>query len=264
MSNNCPINDPELNNQSQIQAQRQSTSDNQSTPFLDELDAILLEQESSDQTVSNCGHHSIEQQQEFASVDQCPICYRTISSTSGSSYSSLAHPCSTTMDNQNLINGNGGGNNGNENKNDINARDGDTSSPSNINLIQITRDPISLTNLEHEHHLVNEDGKYSAKRRMFQRLIPNRVTPYSFLTTIFPIIHWLPRYNYKEDFLPDFFAGITVLALQIPQGLAYSKLATVDPIHGLYSSFFAMIIYPFMGTSRHISMGTYGINDIYI
>ncbi|KAI2802189.1 hypothetical protein BLOT_010382 [Blomia tropicalis] len=262
MSNNCPINDPELNNQSQIQAQRQSTSDNQSTPFLDELDAILLEQESSDQTVSNCGHHSIEQQQEFASVDQCPICYRTISSTSGSSYSSLAHPCSTTMDNQNLINGNGGGNNGNKNKNDINARDGDTSSPSNINLIQITRDPISLTNLEHEHHLVNEDGKYSAKRRMFQRLIPNRVTPYSFLTTIFPIIHWLPRYNYKEDFLPDFFTGITVLALQIPQGLAYSKLATVDPIHGLYSSFFAMIIYPFMGTSRHISMGLYAITSM--
>lgn len=38
-------------------------------------------------------------------------------------------------------------------------------------------------------------------------------------------------------------------------GLAYSQLAGLDPIYGLYASFVPVIIYSLFGTSRHISVG---------
>ncbi|KAI4790062.1 hypothetical protein KUCAC02_034857, partial [Chaenocephalus aceratus] len=41
--------------------------------------------------------------------------------------------------------------------------------------------------------------------------------------------------------------------------IAYSLLASQDPIYGLYTSFFASIIYAILGTSRHISVGIFGV-----
>ena len=82
------------------------------------------------------------------------------------------------------------------------------------------------------------------------------------LTTIFPILNWLTKYNVRENLLNDVVSGITILALHIPQGLAYGRLAGVEPIYGLYVSLFPGIIYSLMGTSRHISIGTYAVVSI--
>lgn len=37
-----------------------------------------------------------------------------------------------------------------------------------------------------------------------------------------PIIHWLPRYNWKDDLFWDVNAGLVVGILLIPQGMAVS------------------------------------------
>lgn len=37
--------------------------------------------------------------------------------------------------------------------------------------------------------------------------------------------------------------------------MAYAMLANVDPVYGLYTSFFGVILYYFFSTSRHISVG---------
>lgn len=74
-----------------------------------------------------------------------------------------------------------------------------------------------------------------------------------------PILKWLPRYKLREWLLGDAMSGLIVGVLLVPQSIAYSLLASQDPIYGLYTSFFASIIYAFLGTSRHISVGIFGV-----
>ncbi|TRY57495.1 hypothetical protein DNTS_003222 [Danionella cerebrum] len=74
-----------------------------------------------------------------------------------------------------------------------------------------------------------------------------------------PIVKWLPRYQFKEWIIGDSMSGLIVGILLVPQSIAYSLLAEQDPIYGLYTSFFASIIYALLGTSRHISVGMFGV-----
>lgn len=75
---------------------------------------------------------------------------------------------------------------------------------------------------------------------------------------LFPILRWLPRYR-KEDILPDAIAGLTVAVMHIPQGMAYSLLGGVPPVIGIYMALFPVLIYILMGTSPHVSMGTFAV-----
>lgn len=75
----------------------------------------------------------------------------------------------------------------------------------------------------------------------------------------FPILKWLPRYQLKDWILGDVMSGLIVGILLVPQSIAYSLLAGQDPIYGLYTSFFSSIIYTLLGTSRHISVGIFGV-----
>lgn len=70
----------------------------------------------------------------------------------------------------------------------------------------------------------------------------------------FPILNWLK--NYKKDNLSgDISAGLTVGVMLVPQGMAYSMLAGLPPIYGLYAATIPLIIYAIFGTSRQLAVG---------
>jgi len=48
----------------------------------------------------------------------------------------------------------------------------------------------------------------------------------------------------------------------IPQAIAYAFLAGIPPIYGLYSSLIPLIIYAFLGTSQHLSIGPVAVTSI--
>ena len=50
--------------------------------------------------------------------------------------------------------------------------------------------------------------------------------------------------------------------MQVPQGLAYAILANVPPIVGIYTAFFPVLMYIILGTSKHVSMGTFAVVSI--
>lgn len=70
-----------------------------------------------------------------------------------------------------------------------------------------------------------------------------------------PITYWLRKYKWKNDFIFDVISGITVAIMHIPQGMAYALLGNLTPVVGIYMAFFPVLVYVFLGTSRHVSMG---------
>src|SRR5512139_1665483 len=59
--------------------------------------------------------------------------------------------------------------------------------------------------------------------------------------------------RYKLSWLPgDLISGIIIFAVTIPCAVAYSSLAGLQPINGLYASLVAMLLFPLFGTSRQV------------
>ncbi|KAM3874423.1 sulfate anion transporter 1 [Diretmus argenteus] len=83
-------------------------------------------------------------------------------------------------------------------------------------------------------------------------------------TGFFPVVRWLPKYKLREYVWGDVMSGLIVGIILVPQAIAYCLLAGVDPIYGLYTSFFANIIYFFMGTSRHVSVGIFSLMSLMV
>ncbi|KAI9117052.1 hypothetical protein K1719_012051 [Acacia pycnantha] len=76
----------------------------------------------------------------------------------------------------------------------------------------------------------------------------------SLLSSLFPILHWIPHYSLTK-FRNDLLAGLTIASLCIPQSIGYATLAHLDPQYGLYTSVVPPLIYAVMGSSRDIAVG---------
>ncbi len=77
------------------------------------------------------------------------------------------------------------------------------------------------------------------------------------------VLQWLPAYR-REDLWGDLTAGLTVGVMLIPQGMAYALLAGVPPIYGLYAALVPLLLYPLLGTSRHLAIGTIAIDMLIV
>ena len=75
---------------------------------------------------------------------------------------------------------------------------------------------------------------------------------------IFPALKWLKTYH-PRHFKADVVAALSVLAMLVPQGMAYAMLAGLPPVMGIYASILPMIIYAFTGSSTTLSIGPVAI-----
>jgi high affinity sulfate transporter 1 len=62
---------------------------------------------------------------------------------------------------------------------------------------------------------------------------------------------WLPHYQSKWLRL-DIIAGLTIMALLVPEGMAYAQLAGVPPETAFYAAPAGLILYAIFGTSRQL------------
>lgn len=76
---------------------------------------------------------------------------------------------------------------------------------------------------------------------------------------LLPATRWLRGYRLREDLVGDVMSGLVIGIILVPQAIAYSLLAGLQPIYSLYTSFFANLIYFLMGTSRHVSVGIFSL-----
>jgi SulP family sulfate permease len=80
----------------------------------------------------------------------------------------------------------------------------------------------------------------AARRPLLQRLVP--------------LIEHVPSYR-AGTLRRDLLAGVTVAALAIPAALAYSEIAGLSPVIGLYALLLPAIAYTFFGSSRQLIVG---------
>ncbi|XP_061571167.1 solute carrier family 26 member 3 isoform X1 [Cololabis saira] len=79
-----------------------------------------------------------------------------------------------------------------------------------------------------------------------------------------PIVGWMRSYRVREWLLGDVVSGISTGLVAIMQGLAFSIMASLPPSYGLYTAFFPMLTYFFLGTSRHISVGAFPVLSLMV
>lgn len=88
--------------------------------------------------------------------------------------------------------------------------------------------------------MANLEQRRGSVRRLAQRIAPGLET--------------LSRY--QRSWLPnDLASGLSVAAIALPVGIAYSALAGVPPVVGMYSAIFPLLAYAIFGSSRQLMTG---------
>ncbi|KAJ1295519.1 hypothetical protein BS78_01G230500 [Paspalum vaginatum] len=72
---------------------------------------------------------------------------------------------------------------------------------------------------------------------------------------LIPCLDWVPSYSFST-LRSDLVSGLAVASLAVPQGVSYARLAGLDPVVGLYSSFVPALVYAALGSSRELAAGT--------
>ncbi|KAJ3612145.1 hypothetical protein NHX12_020422 [Muraenolepis orangiensis] len=89
-----------------------------------------------------------------------------------------------------------------------------------------------------------------------QRLRCSSERARSAVLSFLPILSWLPSYPVRSFLFHDVVSGLSTGVVQLPQA--------VPAVYGLYSSFYPVFLYTILGTSRHISVGTFAVMSLMI
>ncbi len=68
----------------------------------------------------------------------------------------------------------------------------------------------------------------------------------------------------KADLKADFISGLSVTALVLPQTMAYSLIAGLPPVYGLYSAIIGMITASILTSSKYLIVGPANITSLAI
>ncbi|KAM9468007.1 solute carrier family 26 member 3 isoform 2-T2 [Clarias gariepinus] len=79
-----------------------------------------------------------------------------------------------------------------------------------------------------------------------------------------PFIGWMKIYRFKQWLLSDAISGVSTGLIAVLQGLAFALLVNLPPGYGLYSAFFPVLTYFFLGTSRHLSVGPFPVLSLMV
>ena len=66
-----------------------------------------------------------------------------------------------------------------------------------------------------------------------------------------PILTWLPKYD-RSWLRLDLIAGLTIVALLVPEGMAYAQIAGVPPQTAFYAAPIGLLAFAIFGTSRQL------------
>ncbi|ESQ48780.1 hypothetical protein EUTSA_v10020199mg [Eutrema salsugineum] len=119
--------------------------------------------------------------------------------------------------------------------------------------------PVKVIPLQHPESTPSDDPRRPCTQfhDFFSRwkATIKRMTVFDWLDTIFPCFLWIRTYRWHQYFKLDLMAGITVGVMLVPQAMSYAKLAGLQPIYGLYSSFVPVFVYAIFGSSRQLAVG---------
>ncbi|KAI1892688.1 hypothetical protein AGOR_G00136130 [Albula goreensis] len=126
----------------------------------------------------------------------------------------------------------------------------------------IDRPAYSLPSFDEEFDKKSRSFPVGEKVKKLFRCSNARVK--SLLVRHLPVLTWLPKYKVKQNLLCDVISGVSAGTIQVPQGMAFALLANLPPVNGLYSSFFPLIPYFFMGTAHQMVPGTFAVLSIMV
>nr|XP_004663590.2 solute carrier family 26 member 9 [Jaculus jaculus] len=126
----------------------------------------------------------------------------------------------------------------------------------------VDRAAYSLTLLDDEFEKKDRTYPVGEKLRNAFRCSSSKVK--AVVLGLLPVLSWLPKYKIKDYIIPDLLGGLSGGCIQVPQGMAFALLANLPAVNGLYSSFFPLLTYFFLGGVHQMVPGTFAVISILV
>lgn len=89
-----------------------------------------------------------------------------------------------------------------------------------------------------------------------KQLNKSSLNSFDYISYYCPILKWLPNYKFKQNFVGDFLAGISLSSFQIPLVMSIAtSLAHLSPMIGLYSIVIGALTYSVFGSIPTLIVG---------